>query len=54
MSVSSTYRTTIAIIFTYAALTVALLTVCRQPGPDLAGFNAAFGAGMFEIGRAHV
>jgi PAS domain S-box-containing protein len=47
MSPSSTYRATIAIIFTYAALAVALLTVSRQPGPDLAGFNAAFGAGMF-------
>jgi PAS domain S-box-containing protein len=46
-SPSSTYRATIAIVFTYAALAVALLTVSRQPGLELAGFNAAFGAGMF-------
>lgn len=47
ISHSSTYRATLAIVFTYAAITVALLTVCRQAGPELPGFNAAFGAGMF-------
>jgi len=47
MSTSSTYRATFAIIGIYAALTLALLTVGRQPGPELPGFNAAFGAGVF-------
>src|SRR6266851_5078559 len=46
MSTSSTYRATFAIIGIYAALTLALLTVGRQPGPELPGFNAAFGAGV--------
>jgi PAS domain S-box-containing protein len=44
---TSTYRATLAIIGIYAALTLALLTVCRQPGPEMPGFNAAFGAGVF-------
>ena len=37
---TSTYRATLAIIGIYAALTLALLTVCRQPGPEMPGFNA--------------
>jgi PAS domain S-box-containing protein len=44
---TSTYRATLAIIGIYAVLTLALLTVCRQPGPEMPGFNAAFGAGVF-------
>jgi two-component system sensor histidine kinase/response regulator len=47
MSHTSTYRATLAIIGIYAALTLALLTVCRRPGPEMPGFNAAFGAGVF-------
>ncbi len=46
-SQTPTYRATLAIIATYAVLTLGLLTVCQQPGPELPGFNAAFAAGVF-------
>jgi len=46
-SQTPTYRATLAIIATYAVLTLGLLTVCQERGPELPGFNAAFAAGVF-------
>ncbi|TMJ31960.1 MAG: PAS domain S-box protein [Alphaproteobacteria bacterium] len=41
------FRVTLTLVGLFAAVTLALLPFAREPGPAMAGFNAAFAAGVF-------